>query len=72
MPYVSKKQEAWAHTKTGMKALGGQAKVSEWDKASKGMMLPNAKLQASRDSMNTRAGRFHSEYSRAAIDKRRK
>ena len=40
MPYVSKKQEAWAHTPSGEKALGGPSKVSEWDSASKGKDLP--------------------------------
>lgn len=36
MPYVSRKQEGWAHTLEGTKALGGAAKVAEWDAASKG------------------------------------
>lgn len=40
MPYVSKKQEAWAHTPGGEKALGGPAKVAEWDAATKGRSLP--------------------------------
>lgn len=41
MPYSSKAQQRWAHTKKGIKALGGLAKVSEWDKASKGLKLPS-------------------------------
>ncbi len=40
MPYKSLQQEKWAHTTDGMKALGGAAKVSEWDKSSKGKNLP--------------------------------
>lgn len=40
MPYKSKQQEKWAHTTEGVKALGGPAKVKEWDKASKGLKLP--------------------------------
>lgn len=40
MPYVSRKQQAWAHTKRGTKALGGKSKVEEWDTASKGKKLP--------------------------------
>ena len=40
MPYKSKRQRRWAHTKAGIKALGGKAKVAEWDSASKGMKLP--------------------------------
>lgn len=39
MPYKSKKQMRWAHTKSGKKALGA-AGVKEWDKASKGKKLP--------------------------------
>lgn len=40
MPYKSRQQEKWAHTKEGIKALGGKAKVHEWDVASKGLKLP--------------------------------
>lgn len=36
MPYVSRRQQGWAHTPAGTKALGGPAKVAEWDAASKG------------------------------------
>lgn len=39
-PYVSDAQRRWAHTKAGTKALGGEAKVREWDKESKGKDLP--------------------------------
>lgn len=39
MPYKSLQQERWAHTKSGMKALGAK-KVEEFDAASKGMQLP--------------------------------
>lgn len=40
MPYLSRAQQGWAHTPTGTKALGGVAKVAEWDNASRGMKLP--------------------------------
>jgi len=43
MPYKSDAQRRWAHTKRGVKALGGKAKVAEWDAASKGMKLPARK-----------------------------
>ena len=33
MPFVSKKQRAWAYTKEGTKALGGKKAVAEWEKA---------------------------------------
>lgn len=40
MPYKSLAQEKWAHTKRGMKSLGGKSKVAEWDNASRGKKLP--------------------------------
>ncbi len=40
MPYKSKAQEKWAHTPSGVQALGGLKKVKEWDKESKGKKLP--------------------------------
>ena len=40
MPYVSDAQRRWAHTDTGIKALGGKDKVREWDNASRGKKLP--------------------------------
>lgn len=42
-PYASDKQRKWAHTAAGIKALGGKAKVDEWDRASKGKRLPERK-----------------------------
>jgi hypothetical protein len=35
MPYESTAQQRWAHSESGLKALGGQAKVHEWDEATK-------------------------------------
>lgn len=43
MPYVSDAQRRWAHTKSGMKALGGASKVAEWDAETKGKKLPEHK-----------------------------
>lgn len=49
MPYVSIQQERWAHTAAGTKALGGKAKVAEWDAATKGKKLPRrVKLKSMR------------------------
>ena len=31
MPWRSKKQAAWGHSPAGMKALGGESAVKEWD-----------------------------------------
>jgi len=43
MPFQSLAQERWAHTPSGEKALGGKAKVAEWDAATKGKRLPEKK-----------------------------
>ena len=40
MPFVSKKQRAWAYTKEGTKALGGKKAVEEWQKATGNKKLP--------------------------------
>ncbi len=40
MPFKSLSQERWGHSPAGVKALGGPAKVAEWDAATKGMKLP--------------------------------
>ena len=45
IPYRSDAQRRWAHTKTGMEALGGPNKVAEWDKASRGKNLPEKAKQ---------------------------
>ncbi len=44
-PYESDAQRKWAHTEAGTKALGGKAKVAEWDAASKGKKLPEHKAK---------------------------
>jgi hypothetical protein len=40
MPYESLAQERWAHSPSGLKALGGKAKVAEWDASTRGKKLP--------------------------------
>jgi hypothetical protein len=40
MPFLSKKQNAWAHTSDGTKALGGKSKVKEWEAATDYSKLP--------------------------------
>ncbi len=39
MPYKSEAQRRWAHTERGKKALGGEGKVKEWDRASEGKKM---------------------------------
>ena len=40
MPFASRKQQAWAHTPNGTKALGGASAVREWDQATNESTLP--------------------------------
>ena len=40
MPWLSKKQAAWGHSPAGEKALGGPAKIAEWDSATTAGSLP--------------------------------
>jgi hypothetical protein len=40
MPFRSKKQNAWAHTDAGTEALGGPAKVKEWESDTNYSSLP--------------------------------
>lgn len=47
MPYESRKQERFAHTESGLKAFGKKT-VQEFDKASKGMKLPETKKKRKR------------------------
>lgn len=48
MPYSSDAQRRWAHTKSGMKSLGKKT-VKEFDRASKGMDLPERKRKGRKD-----------------------
>ena len=40
MPFKSEAQRRWAHTPAGVKALGGEGAVKEWDQARKGKSIP--------------------------------
>ena len=40
MPFKSEAQRKWAHTKIGIKALGGRKAVAEWEKATGNKKLP--------------------------------
>ena len=57
MPYKSKAQERWAHTPAGQKALGGPAKVTEWDTASRGAKLPERKAAPAPRPVQRKSGR---------------
>lgn len=43
MPFLSKAQNAWAHTPRGTKVLGGPAKVKEWEGETNYSALPEHK-----------------------------
>jgi hypothetical protein len=43
LPFLSKKQNAWGHSAAGVKALGGPAKVKEWESATDYSSLPERK-----------------------------
>lgn len=45
MPFQSRAQQALGHSEAGEKALGGPAKVAEWDAATKGKKLPARKAK---------------------------
>ena len=45
MPFESKAQNAWAHTPEGTEALGGAAKVKEWEGATDYSHLPQKKAE---------------------------
>lgn len=40
MPFKSEAQRKWAHTKEGIKALGGKKAVAEWERATGDKKLP--------------------------------
>jgi hypothetical protein len=40
MPFKSVQQEKWAYTPAGTRALGGKAKVAEWQSATNQKALP--------------------------------
>lgn len=40
MPWKSDAQRKWSNSDAGRKALGGQAKVDEWNQATEGKSIP--------------------------------
>ena len=58
MPYQSLAQERWAHTPSGEQALGGAAKVAEWDAATKGASLPQ-RVSKTKKPISDRVKQLH-------------
>jgi hypothetical protein len=53
MPWKSVQQARWGHSPSGVKALGGKAKVSEWDNATpKGSLPAKVRKPATRTGKN--------------------
>lgn len=40
MPFVSRQQQKWGNSPSGIKALGGQKNVDEWNRSTKGKNIP--------------------------------
>jgi hypothetical protein len=59
MPFVSKKQNAWAHTDAGMEALGGPKKVKEWESDTDYASLPERVASGAADESAPRAKKFN-------------
>ena len=56
MPFLSKKQNAWAHTPAGVKALGGPAKVKEWEQSTDYKHLPTKITKSKRGLAHVKVG----------------
>jgi hypothetical protein len=55
MPFVSKQQEKWGHSPSGLAALGGKAKVDEWQASTpKGLPERVGKLHPARVKKGTK------------------
>jgi hypothetical protein len=67
-PYVSEAQRRWAHTESGKEALGGEAGVHEWDKATKGKKLPEKVKKSEELSKAEKANRLSGDYLRRFLE----
>jgi len=53
VPFRSKKQNAWGHTPAGIEALGGPAKVKEWESDTNYSNLPEKVESGAADENST-------------------
>jgi len=51
MPFLSKAQQRWGNSPAGLRALGGKAKVAEWNASTPEQRLPE-KVGAKRSLRN--------------------
>ena len=54
MPFLSRAQQRWGNSSSGVKALGGKANVAEWNQATKESSLPQRKEGALRQTAKKR------------------
>ena len=57
MPFVSKAQNAWGHTPSGIRALGGEKKVKEWERSTDYSLLPEKKKKPGAIAAGFRKGK---------------
>ena len=57
MPFKSLDQNAWGHTPAGIKALGGKAKVEEWEAATDYKALPKKVAPKKRGLKHIKGGK---------------
>lgn len=58
MPFRSDAQRRWGHSAAGLAALGGKAKVAEWDAATPAHLPERAKRGPKRYVKPTRGAHF--------------
>lgn len=54
MPWLSRKQQKWGHSPSGVKALGGESSVKEWDSKTDFKSLPEKKESQGRGLLGVR------------------
>lgn len=57
MPFASRAQQRWGNSPAGVSALGGKAKVGEWNAATNFDKLPERKTGVDRDGILTAAAK---------------
>jgi len=54
MPFRSVQQERWGHSAAGVRALGGKAKVAEWQSATDQKALPGKVAPKKKGALGSR------------------
>lgn len=69
MPFVSKQQQKWGNSKAGIKALGGKARVAEWNASTKGHTLPRKVKKTKRGAVVSVDNKLKGSYGQTIIQK---